>query len=112
MNIIHLMNQDQLDKIIRDSHKQTIILFKHSTRCSISNMALNRITSNWDLDENISFYFLDLLKYRELSNQIENIFNIKHESPQMLLIREGKCFYTVSHNAISMAELKRKIIVN
>jgi len=81
------------------------VIFKHSTRCSISMMAKRKFELDWsDLPEDISLYFLDLIKYRELSNQIAHDFQVHHESPQLLLIKNGECILDQSHSGISVEE--------
>jgi len=81
------------------------IIFKHSTRCSISMMAKRKFELDWeDLPEDISLYFLDLIKYRELSNQVASDFHVHHESPQLLLIKDGECILDQSHGSISVEE--------
>lgn len=83
----------------------TVLLFKHSTRCSISSMALNRMESKWKDQDNIPAYFLDLLKHRDVSNEIASLFNVEHASPQVLLIRNGVCIYHSSHSNILASEI-------
>jgi bacillithiol system protein YtxJ len=81
------------------------IIFKHSTRCSISMMAKKRFEMDADeLPADISLYFLDLIKYRELSNKIAADFQVYHESPQLLLIKDGECILDQSHGQISVEE--------
>jgi bacillithiol system protein YtxJ len=81
------------------------VIFKHSTRCSISMMAKRKFELDWtDLPEDISLYFLDLIKYRDLSNQIAHDFQVHHESPQLLLIKDGECILDQSHSGISVEE--------
>ena len=75
------------------------MVFKHSTRCSISIMVLNRFEREWN-NTSVNSYFLDLLNYRDVSNQIATIFEVEHQSPQVLLIKNGTCVYHASHNAI------------
>jgi bacillithiol system protein YtxJ len=83
----------------------TSIIFKHSTRCSISMMAKRRFELEWDiLPQDVSLYFLDLIKHRELSAKIANDFHVHHESPQMLLIKDGECVLDQSHGEISVEE--------
>ena len=84
---------------IQKSFEEKILIFKHSTRCSISSMALHRIEENAKQSIN-KCYFLDLLKYRSISNKIEEELGIKHESPQILIIEKGVCTYHTSHNNI------------
>jgi bacillithiol system protein YtxJ len=81
------------------------IIFKHSTRCSISMMAKRRFELDWDqLPSDLPLYFLDLIKFREISNQIAEDFQVHHESPQLLLIKGGECILDQSHGAISVEE--------
>lgn len=81
-----------------------VVIFKHSTRCSISSMAKNRMERDNE-PEGIAFYYLDLIRYRGLSNKIAEVFGVYHESPQVLVIRDGKCVYDESHGSISMDEI-------
>lgn len=86
------------------------VIFKHSTRCSISMMAKKRFELDWDsIPENTPLYFLDLISYRDISAQIAQIFQITHESPQLLLIKDGECVYETSHGEISAEELAVEI---
>ena len=84
------------------SYEEPILIFKHSTRCSISTMALNRIESSNDEYRVINnCYYIDLLKHRDLSNLIADNFNVIHASPQILVIKNGKCLYNTSHSNIN-----------
>jgi bacillithiol system protein YtxJ len=89
----------------QSSNGLTVLLFKHSTRCSISSMALSRLESKWKDDEKIPTYYLDLLNHRDISNEIESMYSVEHASPQVLLIKNGKCVYHASHSAINAAEI-------
>ncbi|MCU0354647.1 MAG: bacillithiol system redox-active protein YtxJ [Cytophagales bacterium] len=106
MNWIHLTDEKQLQEIEEISHRQPVVVFKHSTRCSISGTALGRLERNWNTTE-IRPYYLDLLAYRPLSGQVAQAFGIEHQSPQLLLIRDGKCIYHASHWDINYAELMK-----
>lgn len=97
-----------LEKAIEASLTQDIIIFKHSTTCSISHMAKMRLEDSWDLQD-IDAYYLDLKAYRKISDQVAEIFKVHHESPQILLIRKGECIYDASHFDISVAELKETL---
>jgi bacillithiol system protein YtxJ len=108
MNWIQLENQEQLKEI--KSSEQYSLIFKHSTRCSISMMARKRFELEWNaLPENLNLYFLDLLKFREVSNAVSEIFDVYHQSPQLLLIRNGECIYETSHGEISAEETAEQI---
>ena len=101
MHWIHLTDEEQLKQITSKSQIKPQVIFKHSTRCSISAVALQRLQKvSQPLD--IDFYFLDLLAYRSLSNKIADVFKVPHESPQVLVIKDGECVYEESHMGISM----------
>ncbi|MFT3936005.1 MAG: bacillithiol system redox-active protein YtxJ [Chitinophagaceae bacterium] len=107
MNWIPLISENQLDNIITDSANRPQLIFKHSTRCSISSMAKNRLERG-EQPGNIDFHFLDLIAYRSLSHKVAEVFNIEHESPQALLIKNGKCVYDESHSGITMDEIEEQ----
>ena len=103
MNWIALESATQLDEIKQIPGYS--IIFKHSTRCATSMMAKRRFELDWDsLPEEIPLYFLDLIKHRELSNRIAHDFHVYHESPQLLLIKDGECILDQSHGGISVEE--------
>ena len=81
------------------------VIFKHSTRCSISMMVKKRFELDWDkLPADLPLYFLDLIKHRDLSNQVASEYSVHHESPQLLLIKDGECLLDLSHGEISVEE--------
>lgn len=108
MNWIPLTELAQLDLIKKQSFDSPQVIFKHSTRCSISSMALNRLERETP-PTNTDFYFLDLIKYRAISNEIAEQFNVYHESPQILVIKNGECVYDESHQGISMFEITEQV---
>lgn len=87
--------------------EELFAVFKHSTRCSISSMAKNRIDSTWDLS--LPLYYLDLIAERSVSNLIEDHLGIQHQSPQLIIVRGGKVIYHASHNAIQMSSIKEAV---
>lgn len=99
-----LTEESQLEAIKKESNTRPVVIFKHSTRCSISSMAKGRLERSV-APETVAFYHLDLIRYRALSNKIAEVFGVHHESPQVLLIRNGSCVYDESHNGISMEEI-------
>nr|WP_199079747.1 bacillithiol system redox-active protein YtxJ [Pedobacter sp. ASV19] len=97
---------------ISEIQKQTgySLIFKHSTRCSVSMMAKRRFEMDWDaLPEGTALYFLDLISYRDISAQIAETFQVHHESPQILLIKDGDCILDASHGDISAEEVAEVI---
>lgn len=108
MNWIPLTDLLQLDDIKAQSMTQPVVIFKHSTRCSISTMAMQRLERP-QYQGPAPCYYLDLIKYRDISNAIADVFQVHHESPQVLLIVKGQCVYEESHNGIHFAELSDQI---
>lgn len=100
----------QLDEIIEESESTPVIIFKHSTRCSISRMALKNFEREYNIEiGNAKPYFLDLLEHRDISNEIALRFEVVHQSPQLILIKNGKAVYTTSHSDIDAVELKDRV---
>ena len=109
INWIYLTSFNQLDEIMTVSNEKAVVIFKHSTRCSVSRMALKQFENEFDIKNGVDMYFLDLLEHRAISNEIASRFNVYHQSPQLLLIKEGKSVYDVSHSDIDAGELKEKL---
>jgi bacillithiol system protein YtxJ len=108
MQWIDLNEASQLDKIKHLSKEKPQLIFKHSTRCNISSMAKNRL-ERATASPDINFYLLDLIEHRDISLKIAEDFNIHHESPQVLLIKDGNCVYDESHTGINMDEIDELI---
>jgi bacillithiol system protein YtxJ len=105
----NLTDLGQLNQIITLSNDKPVAIFKHSTRCSVSRMALKQFENEFDFSNKVTPYFLDLIAYRDVSNEIVNLFGVHHQSPQLILIKEGKSVYDVSHSDISADALKSKV---
>lgn len=102
-----LTQPEQLTDIVRESHEHPVLIFKHSTTCSISAAAKGKLERQWPdaLPADTPLYYLDLLRFRPISAQIAQEFGVQHESPQLLLIQDGKCTYHASHMAIRLHEV-------
>ena len=86
------------------------LIFKHSTRCSVSMMAKRRFEMDWEIiPADTSLYFLDLISFRDVSAQIAETFQVHHESPQILVIKDGNCILDASHSDISADEVAEVI---
>ena len=109
INWIELTDLGQLNEIMDLSHEQPVVIFKHSSRCSISRMALKQFENEFDLEGSVTPYFLDLLNHRDISQEIATRFDVYHQSPQLLLIKEGKSIYDASHSDIDAVELKGRV---
>ncbi|EON77013.1 general stress protein [Lunatimonas lonarensis] len=97
----------QIDQLIEESKTRPVVVFKHSTRCSISSMAWNRITRSWKDEDSqkVEPYYLDLIAYRAISDAIASRFAVPHASPQVILIKNGEAVYDTSHMGINYEEL-------
>lgn len=104
-----LTSIEQLDLIEVQSETQPVLIFKHSTRCSISRFALKQFEFEFDMQEVILPYYLDLLNFREVSNEIANRYNVQHQSPQILVLKNKEVVYHVSHEGIAVSELKKRV---
>lgn len=111
MNWNKLTEAGQIQEIKALSKEKPVMIFKHSTRCSISSMSLDRLLRKWkDTDlEKVTPYFLDLIASRDLSDLVAREFRVHHESPQVLLIKNGDVIYDNSHFGISYADLMGRI---
>tara|TARA_B110001469_G_C9620159_1_gene309000 strand:+ start:1257 stop:1613 length:357 start_codon:yes stop_codon:yes gene_type:complete len=102
-NWLHIESEDDLLHAI--SLKGKVALFKHSTRCSISSMAKNRLETNWNEETgNTPIYLLDLIRFRSISNQIESTLGVEHQSPQLILLNDGSTIHVASHHMIQSKE--------
>ena len=108
INWIPLNYVGQLDEMVAFSNQKPAVIFKHSTRCSVSRFALKQFENEFDLEGQVDTYFLDLLENRDISNEIASRFQVVHQSPQLVLIKDGKSIYDVSHSEIDALELKGK----
>ena len=95
----------QLDIIADKSKTKTQLIFKHSTRCGISRMVMNQFVAAYDVDANVDLYYLDLLSYRDVSNEVGYKFQVMHQSPQLLVLRNGVVVAHASHGGINEIDL-------
>ena len=109
MNWKEFTEEAGLESIKEASKITTQVIFKHSTRCSISTMAKSRLERS-EVPNNTEFNYLDLIAHRNVSNKIADDFNVEHASPQVLIIKNGECVYDESHNAISMDEIAEQVV--
>ena len=104
MNWIQLTTDAQLSDLNTKSGQRPQVIFKHSTRCNISSMVHNRLERKTSPDD-IDFYFIEVPAQRVISNKIAEIYSVSHESPQVLVIRNGECTYDESHYGIEFDEI-------
>jgi bacillithiol system protein YtxJ len=110
VNWTELTQLQQLDTLTEESAQTPVIIFKHSTRCPVSRMALKSFENEYGIEEGIAKpYFLDLIAHRDVSNEIASRFNVVHQSPQVLVIKNGQSVYDESHGEIDAAVVKGKV---
>ena len=99
-------SQKDLDAAIEKSSQQKVLIFKHSTKCFISKTVLRSFEKQMqESDKNFGYYFLDLLAYRSISNEIESCFDVVHQSPQLIVLENGKAIYNASHQNIDLDKI-------
>ena len=107
---IDLTSTDQLIEVQEQSKIKPVVIFKHSTRCVISRMVLREFESSFPKDQHTaSLYLLDLLAYRDISNEIGSKFQVSHQSPQLIVLKNGEAVYHASHNDINAKAIKEFI---
>lgn len=101
-----LTAEAQLDDLVKESYERLVFIFKHSTRCGISSMTLRRFESELEATDNYGMYYLDLLAYRSISDKIAERFQVWHQSPQLIVLQNGKLVHHSSHHSISAGVLQ------
>ena len=103
----HLETSDELRDLVDQSHGKPAVIYKHSSRCGTSFFVRKRLEMDWSFkDGEIDIYFLDLIKHRELSDEVSRTFGVRHESPQILVIRDGEAVFDTSHGGVSVSAIK------
>ena len=96
-----LISIDQLNELDKESFHQPIAIFKHSSRCGVSSMTLRQFESNFNIEiDNVKLYFLDLIAFREVSNEVAIRFQVMHQSPQLIVLKNGNTIHHSSHYSI------------
>ncbi|MBZ9778341.1 bacillithiol system redox-active protein YtxJ [Psychroflexus sp. CAK8W] len=97
----------QLDAVEKLSEEKLVVIFKHSVTCGISNMVWHQFQNEIDFNnDDIEMLYLDLLAHRDVSNEITRRFQVLHQSPQILVIRDGEVLHHASHSAIRLSDIK------
>lgn len=109
MTWTELTDRNQLEQLREISLTQPILIFKHSTRCSTSRLVLDRLERNWDVHETAELkpFFVDVIGRRDVSNAVAELFDVAHESPQVLIIRHGNVAQDLSHYEIDYNKIAR-----
>ena len=105
-----LISLEEINTMKEISKNQSILIFKHSTRCGISRMVIKQFESLFN-EENkqLKVYYLDLLNFREVSSKLSEVFQVIHQSPQLLVIKNGISVYNESHYEITKVNLSKYV---
>lgn len=107
---IPLTSLEQLEEIKEKSTSKAQAIFKHSTTCGISRMVINRFNEEYDITaDQLDLYYLDLHSFRPVSNEVGELFKVRHESPQLLVVKDGIVVAHESHSGISQLDLKEYV---
>jgi len=106
-----ITDSGDIDQVVNDSFAQPVLVYKHSPICGLSSNALQKLEKGWNALEakKLKPYFVDVVAQRPLSQGIAQRFKIMHQSPQVLLIRDGICVYDIAHFEISVKDLERAV---
>lgn len=103
---VHLESLEQLNEIMEKSNHRAQVIYKHSTTCGISSMTLRMFRDVYEMDTECDLYFLTIQSHRDISNAVASQFGVRHESPQLLILKNGKVAFHTSHGAIAEINLK------
>lgn len=110
MDWINLDSVEQLNVVLSESKSGTAVFFKHSTSCPLSAAAKRRLEKEWEtFNQDTSVYYIDLLAYRSVSNQLAEETEVKHQSPQLIVVKDGEVVYHASHLSIDAAKVASHI---
>ncbi len=101
-----LTSMEQLDSIAEESKVTPVAIFKHSTRCGISRMVMRQFERAYDISpDQMKLYYLDLLAFHNVSNEVSNKYKVLHQSPQLIVVKNGVAVAHASHQGIQAGEL-------
>ena len=100
---------NNLDQVLEISREKPVLILKHSNTCPISARSKTQVDSFLAKRNGIEAYLVVVQKERGMSNEIERILGITHQSPQVLIVRDGKAVTALSHFRISENSLSRAL---
>ncbi|WP_166384779.1 MULTISPECIES: bacillithiol system redox-active protein YtxJ [unclassified Polaribacter] len=110
LNWIPLTSMEELEKIKEISKTEAVLIFKHSTRCGISSMVIKQFEKLFTEEhKNLKVYYLDLLNYRNISDEVGYTFQVMHQSPQLIVVKNGISIESAAHYDITNTNLSRFI---
>jgi bacillithiol system protein YtxJ len=108
MNWINADSTEKLDEIKELSNSEKVLILKFSTGCGVNYAVRNLLEREWtDGEMRMKTYIVDVLASKELSGKIANDYAVEHESPQVLIIKNGKPVFTASHGRVLYSEIRK-----
>lgn len=106
-----MTSSEQLHEALHSSDSKALLIFKHSTRCPISAAAYRQVENylNGQPNEQVDYALIDVIANRPVSNEAADTLGVKHESPQVILVRQGKPVWHTSHSLITTDELAGRL---
>ena len=109
LNWSSITSVEMLVDVYSNSESKPNLFFKHSTRCSISSMALNGFERNWNKEVECNLYFIDLIAHRDVSQKLAELSGVIHQSPQAIVVSANKIIYSATHSGIDAADIESRI---
>ena len=109
LNWSNITSVEMLEEVYSNSENKPNLFFKHSTRCSISSMALNGFERNWNKEAECNLYFIDLIAHRDVSNKLAELSGVIHQSPQAIVVSGGQIIYSATHSGIDANDIESRI---
>ena len=96
MGFARITDTSSFQNLIERSNQVPVVIFKHSLTCPISASAYDQMS---ECEGDIAL--VEVQRARELSNEIEDRLNVPHESPQVIVLRNGQVAWNASHFKIT-----------
>lgn len=110
MNWIELTNQQQIDQLKEVSNEKAVLIFKNSPRCYISKFSLKNFERSFTNPTHTDCYMVDVVANRAESQYIASLFNVEHQSPQLLIVYKGQVVFHTSHESIDPQQTEKLLL--
>jgi bacillithiol system protein YtxJ len=101
---------DQLDELLAESQARPLLLFKHSYSCGVSLEALDEIVDHLNQESlDARYAMVTVQTHRELSNAVASRLGVRHQTPQAILVRDGRVVWSASHFRVNASEIRKAL---
>jgi bacillithiol system protein YtxJ len=114
-DLTQLQHIEQLDRLLSESHTRPLLLFKHSFSCGVSAEALDELIDHLNADivaagvPDPRYAIVTVQTHRDVSNAVSTKLGVRHETPQALLIRDGRVIWSASHFRVTAEAMKKAL---